>query len=100
MSAGFRKAVYILLGAVPWAAWAGAILWFRAIARASKDPSLYTGTCYKHNGLAVRCSLDQWLLWDVTPALDIFTFVGAIVAAAISGYVFVRFNQTASARHA
>jgi hypothetical protein len=92
-----RKALYILFGALPWALWAAAILGLRAVARASKDPSLYTGTCYKSNGLAVRCTIDQWLLWDATPALDIVTFVGAIAAAAVSGYVFVRFQHASAA---
>uniref|UniRef100_B8HZI9 Uncharacterized protein n=1 Tax=Cyanothece sp. (strain PCC 7425 / ATCC 29141) TaxID=395961 RepID=B8HZI9_CYAP4 len=85
-----RKALYILLGILPWAVWAGMIIVLKALVRTSRDPSLYTGTCYKLNGLAVQCSLDQWLLWDATPALDIFTFIGAIVAAALSGYVFIR----------
>lgn len=87
---------YALAAAVPWVVWATAILGFRQLARASKDPRDYTGTCYKPNGLAVQCSLDQWLLWDATPALDLFIFGGAIAAAAVTGYVWLRFTRSAA----
>ncbi len=61
--------------------------------RAGKDPSLYTGTCYKRNGRAVSCTLDQWLVWDATPAIDIFMLVGGIAAAAVSGFVYLKYLQ-------
>jgi hypothetical protein len=93
VSTGARKLIYTLLAAAPWVVWAAAIVVLRELARARKDPSLYTGTCYKPNGLAVRCSLDQWLLWDATPAIDIFTLVGAIAAAAITAYLWCRYRS-------
>ena len=85
------KAVYVLLGITPWALWYAAILGIKAIARAGKDPSLYTGTCYKPNGYAVQCSLDAWLVWDATPYVEIFTLVGGIAAAAVTGWVFLKY---------
>lgn len=91
-----RKAIYIFIGILPWLVWGGMIILLKALIKASKDPSLYTGTCHKLNGLAVQCSMDQWLLWDATPALDIFIFIGAIAAAALSGYVFVRAKRIGS----
>ena len=89
-----RQLTYVVLMAAPWLVWAVAIIAIRALVRATKDPRLYTGTCYKPNGLAVACSLDQWLVWDATPAIDIFTFVGALVAAAVTGYVWWRHERS------
>ena len=88
-----RAILYWLIGLTPWLAWGSGILWFRFLARASKDPALYTGTCYKPNGYPVSCTFEQWRLWDITPGLDFFIIIGGLLAAAISGYVFLRFRQ-------
>ena len=85
---------YILAGAAPWALWYAGILAIRHIARAGKDPGLYTGTCYKPNGYALSCTLEQWLVWDATPYVEIFTLVGAIAAAAASGWIFLKYHAT------
>ena len=81
----------MLLGILPWIAWYAALWSYESIVRAAKDPGAYTGTCYKPNGYAVSCTLDQWLLWDATPLTGVLTFAGAIVAAALSGLVFFRY---------
>lgn len=63
--------------------------WFRSL----KDPADYTGVCYKSSGYAVKCSLEAWLNWDATPYIEIYYFIGAIAAAAATGYLFVLFYR-------
>lgn len=85
---GFR---FALLSAVTWIIYFalsyGIKQWFRSL----KDPADYNGNCYKSNGYRVDCSLDHWLTWDATPYIDIYHFVGGIAAAAITGYLYIRF---------
>ena len=86
-----RSFGYALLGVAPWIVWYAALSYYKSVVRSAKDPSAYTGTCYKPNGYAVSCTLEQWLVWDATPVLDFFIFGGAIAAAALSGLVFVKY---------
>ena len=79
-----------LLAIAVWATWYLGVLGIKAWFRSLKDPSAYTGTCYKPSGYAVQCSLEQWLVWDATPYVDIYIFAGGLLAAAVTGLLCLR----------
>ena len=87
-----RTAAYAVAGAVPWLVWLTGLYALQAIARSGKDASAYTGTCIKPNGYAVNCTLDQWQLWDAALGLNLYIFIGGIAAAALSGWVYLRYR--------
>ena len=88
-----RVVSYGLAGLLPWAAWYVALWACRASASAGKNPSDYTGTCVRPNGLTVACTYEQWLVWDASPLFDVLTLVGGLAAAAVSGYVYLRYRR-------
>ena len=77
--------------AAVWVLWYVGVLGIKAWFRSLKDPTAYTGTCYKPNGYAIPCSLEQWLVWDATPYVDIYIFVGSLLAAAFTGLMYLRY---------
>ena len=79
-----------MLAIVAWVLWYAGVLGIKAWFRSLKDPGAYTGTCYKPNGYAMQCSLEQWLVWDATPYVDIYIFVGGLLAAAFTGFMYLR----------
>jgi hypothetical protein len=79
-----------LLAIAVWVLWYAGVLGIRAWLRSSKDPRAYTGTCYRPNGHAVRCTLEQWLAWDATPYVDVYIIAGGLLAAALTGLLFLR----------
>jgi hypothetical protein len=80
-----------LRAAAVWVLWYIGVLAIKAWFRSQKDPSAYTGTCYKPSGYAVKCTLEGWLVWDATPYVDIYMFVGGLLAAAYTGLLFLRY---------
>jgi hypothetical protein len=88
-----RTLAYVVIGLAPWVGWYAAIWGYRAAIRASRDPREYTGTCVRANGQVVPCSYEHWLAWQATPVVDLITLIGGLAAAAISGYVYLRYLQ-------
>jgi hypothetical protein len=88
---GRHRATLIIAAILPWVVWFSGTWALREWYRTGKDPALFTGTCYKSNGVAVSCTFEQWQIWDATPAADIFLFAGGIAAAAVSGAVAIAF---------
>lgn len=79
-----------LLAGAAWVLWYAGVLGIEALFRSAKDPRDYTGTCYRPNGYAVQCSLEKWLAWDAAPYVGVYTFVGGLLAAALTGFLFLR----------
>ena len=79
-----------LLAVAVWVIWYIGILGIEAWFRSLKDPRAYTGTCYKPNGYAVQCSLEQWMEWDAAPYVGLYMFAGGLVAAAFTGAMYLR----------
>jgi hypothetical protein len=91
----FLRTRYALAAAVIWLAWYAVSLAIKAWFRSQKDPSQYTGVCYRPNGYAMDCSIDNWLVWDASPWVEIYLVVGAILAAAATGWLFFRHLRNA-----
>lgn len=86
----FLRSRYALAAGLLWAVWYGVALGIRAWFRSIKDAGDYTGICYKPNGYAVNCSMENWLVWDATPWVEIYLVVGAILVAAVTGWLFLK----------
>ena len=80
-----------VLAVAAWVLWYVGVLGIKAWFRSLKDPSVYTGTCYKPNGYAVQCSLEQWMEWEAAPYVGIYIFVGGLLVAAFTGFMFLRY---------
>ena len=80
-----------LLGLSPWLAYFALSFSIKRYFRSLKDPSQYIGVCYKSSGYPVDCSLENWLVWDASPYIDLYHFAGGLIAAALTGYAFLAF---------